>query len=76
MKALAEPLDLYAVITVRPTYAETEGDFREYRESSPLRSNEENTLFANARIKEDVLEADITRFRQLSNIRYLSLIHI
>ncbi len=70
MKALAEPLDLYAVITVRPTYAETEGDFREYRESSPLRSNEENTLFANARIKEDVLEADITRFRHLSNIRY------
>ncbi len=66
---LAEPQDIYATVQARPTYENTEGDFREYRLSSPLRSNSENTLFASVKQTDSVTEAGITRFRHLSNIR-------
>lgn len=67
---LTEPTDLYARIQAQPTYENTEGDTREYRASSPARSNTENTLFAKGTKTEgNVLQAKITCFRHLSNIR-------
>lgn len=80
--ALKSPQDIYAEILVQPAYREIKGEdgttiamnITEYKPSSPVRSNTENTLFAKAGMKtqtgEDGLEAEITRFRHLSNIRY------
>lgn len=68
---LEEPQDIYAVIQVKPTYKNMGGDTREYRASSPVKSNVENTMFAKgSEVKNGKLEAKITRFRHLSNIRY------
>ena len=85
--ALKSPQDIYAEILAQPAYREITGEdgtsitmnITEYKPSSPVRSNTENTLFAKAGMKtqkgEDGaeitgLEAEITRFRHLSNIRY------
>ncbi len=42
----------------------------EYKPGRAVRSNTENTLFARGNQKDAGLEAEITRFRHLSNIRY------
>lgn len=68
---LKEPQDIYAVVEVKPTYKNMNGDTREYRAGSPVKSNVENTLFAKGTKTENgKLEAKVTRFRHLSNIRY------
>ncbi len=85
--ALKSPQDIYAEILAQPAYREITGEdgtsitmnITEYKPSSPVRSNTENTLFAKAGMKTQTgedgtertgLEAEITRFRLLSNIRY------
>ncbi len=85
--ALKSPQDIYAEILAQPAYREITGEdgtsitmnITEYKPSSPVRSNTENTLFAKAGMKTQTgedgkeitgLEAEITRFRHLSNIRY------
>lgn len=68
---LSVPEDIYAVVEARPTYRNMEGDSREYRSGSPVRSNTENTMFAGGTEKKNGrLDAKLTRFRHLSNIRY------
>ena len=68
---LLQPQDICAEIEVRPTYRNMEQDAREYQVSSPVTSNVENTMFANAAKKDGgSIEAKISRFRHLSNIRY------
>ncbi len=68
---LAQPQDICAEIEVQPTYQNMELDAREYHASSPVTSNVENTMFASVtKEDEDRIEAKITRFRHLSNIRY------
>lgn len=67
---LSLPCDIYAVIQTKPVYEHSTGDFREYRPGSPMRSNEANTLYQAGSLNEEgTLEAEITRFRHLSNIR-------
>ena len=76
--ALESPQDIYAEIQVQPAYANMGGvtgaDITEYKTSSPVRSNTENTLFAKAEmtgaVGAETLNAEITRYRHLSNIRY------
>ena len=71
--SLLEPQDIYAVISVFPTYENLDGDSREYRAGSPVQSNTENTLFAGAEKKGGgtaEISAQINRYRHLSNIRY------
>ncbi len=69
--ALEKPRDIYAVVKAEADYSRMTGDFREYRESLPVTSNTENTLFVRGCKEENgTLEAEITRFRHLSNIRY------
>lgn len=76
--ALQLPQDIYAEIQAQPAYRVITGEdgkeiamsITEYKTGSPVRSNIENTLYANMAWKEGVLEAEITRFRHLSNIRY------
>lgn len=71
LSSLKEPQDIYAVIEVNPTYQNMGKDAREYRKSSPVTSNTENTMFAAApEKKEGSQEVKISRFRHLSNIRY------
>ncbi len=68
---LAEPADIYATVQAFSTYRNMEGDMGEYRESTPVSSNVANTLYANGtKVTGDVLEAQISTFRHLSNIRY------
>lgn len=71
---LKNPQDIYAVIEAEPDYTHMEGDMREYNKSLPVTSNVENTLFAKAKTSgaesSEELEAEISRFRHLSNIRY------
>lgn len=71
---LQDPQDIYAVIEAEPDYKAMEGDLREYQRSLPVTSNVENTLFAETKMTgsgdEEILEAEISRFRHLSNIRY------
>ncbi len=68
---LSTPQDICAEIEVRPTYRNMELGAREYHASSPVTSNVENTMFASVTKKDgEKLEAKITRFRHLSNIRY------
>lgn len=71
---LENPQDIYAVIEAEPDYTHMEGDMREYNKSLPVTSNVENTLFAKAKTSgaesSEELEAEISRFRHLSNIRY------
>lgn len=72
--ALLEPQDLYAVITAECTYNGMGDDVREYTASAPATSNTENSMFADAEpeTKEgaEVLQAKLSRFRHLSNIRF------
>lgn len=69
--ALKTPQDIYAQIEVTPTYRQTGGNFMEYTSGGVVRSNVENTLYAACKTEDgDVLEAKISRFRHLSNIRY------
>lgn len=76
--ALQSPQDIYAEIQAQPAYRVITGEdgeeiamsITEYKTGSPVRSNIENTLYANMAWKDGVLEAEITRFRHLSNIRY------
>lgn len=76
--ALQLPQDIYAEIQAQPAYRVITGEdgkeiamsITEYKMGSPVRSNIENTLYANMAWKDSVLEAEITRFRHLSNIRY------
>ncbi|WP_288174946.1 prepilin-type N-terminal cleavage/methylation domain-containing protein [Sporofaciens musculi] len=68
---LARPQDICAEIKVQPTYRNMDLDAREYHASSPVTSNVENTMFASvAKTEGGSLEAKVTRFRHLSNIRY------
>lgn len=75
LEALKSPQDIYAVIEAEPDYEKMLGDLREYKKSLPVTSNTENTLFAKAAVtgseSDKKLEAEITRFRHLSNIRYI-----
>lgn len=65
------PPEIYAVIEAKPTYENMGGDFREYNPGSPMRSNSENTLYADSKIDPSgEFSAEITKFRHLSNIRY------
>ncbi len=69
--SLQAPQDIYAQIEVQPTYGIADGSFTEYKPSGPVRSNVENTLFVKGSVDEGgALEAQIGRFRHLSNIRY------
>ncbi|NBI90231.1 prepilin-type N-terminal cleavage/methylation domain-containing protein, partial [Lachnospiraceae bacterium] len=85
--ALDSPQDIYVEILAQPAYREIIGEggenitvnVTEYKPSSAVRSNTENTLFAKAGMKTQTgadgaestgMEAEITRFRHLSNIRY------
>ena len=65
---LQKPLDIYAEIEAEPSYKT--GDLTEYRPGSLVRSNVENTMFDESSEKDGNLDAKITRFRHLSNIRY------
>lgn len=68
---LSRPQDIYAEIEVQPTYRNMEQDAREYQASSPVASNVENTMFAEVTHTDGGrMEAKITRFRHLSNIRH------
>lgn len=75
---LKSPQDIYAEIQAQPAYREIMGEngdsiamnVTEYKMGASVRSNTENTLFAEADKKDSGLEAEITRFRHLSNIRY------
>ena len=68
---LKEPQNIYAEVEVSPTYQNMGKDAREYRKSSPVTSNTENTMFADApEEKNGKQEVEISRFRHLSNIRY------
>lgn len=68
---LEKPQDIYAEVEVNPTYQNMGKDAREYRRSSPVTSNTENTMFADApKEKNGKQEVEISRFRHLSNIRY------
>lgn len=65
------PPEIYAVIEAKPTYENMGGDFREYNSGSPMRSNSENTLYADSSLDVSAgLSAEITKFRHLSNLRY------
>lgn len=68
--ALKDPLDIYATVQVLPDYSATKGDFKEYKSSSVVKSNVENTLYAKSKEKDDGIEAEVSKFRHLSNIRY------
>ena len=69
--ALKAPRDIYAKITVEPDYTyAAEGTFTEYRASGEAVSNIENTLYASAAENGAKLDAKISKFRHLSNIRY------
>lgn len=71
LSLLKKPQDIYAVVEVHPTYENMDKDAREYRKSSPVTSNTENTMFADApEEKNGNQEVKISRFRHLSNIRY------
>ena len=65
---LENPQDIYATISASPDYTKMGEDVREYRNSSEVKSNIENTLF------DDVTadQASITKYRHLSNIRYMN----
>ncbi len=68
---LMYPQDICAEIEALPTYRNMAQDAREYRASSPVTSNVENTMFAGVTKMDDGrMEAKLTRFRHLSNIRY------
>ena len=68
---LSQPQDICAEIEVQPTYRNMAEDAREYQASSPVTSNVENTMFAGVTELDDGrMEARLTRFRHLSNIRY------
>lgn len=70
IEELQTPTDLYARIQAQPTYENLDGDTREYRASTPARSNTENSLFATGtKLEGSILQAKITCFRHLSNIR-------
>ncbi len=73
LQGLAKPQDIYAVVTARPA-KNVNGDVTEYQASAPAKSNTENTLFAaGSKITADAgLEAEISRYRHLSNIRYMA----
>ena len=85
--ALKLPQDIYAEILAQQSYGDIQGEgsegtavnVTEYKPSSPVCSNTENTLFAKTSMKTQEeadgtesteLDAEITRFRHLSNIRY------
>lgn len=75
LELLKEPRDIYAVIQGQCTYHGMEDDIREYSPSSPVKSNTENTLFADVEEAagtggSTLQQVKITRFRHLSNIRY------
>lgn len=65
------PPEIYGVIQAKPTYENMGGDFREYNSGSPMKSNAENTLYADSSLDAVTgLSAEITKFRHLSNLRY------
>ena len=77
--ALKEPQDIYAEIVIQPTYEIRDEEYTEYKSGSPVRSNVENTLFAEVLAgmrpgadggEEMCMEAEIRAFRHLSNIQY------
>ncbi len=81
LKALKNPQNIYVEIQAQATYNQDVmgGDVTEYKPSNPVRSNTENTLYAKADFKTmtnpdgtagSQMEAEISRFRHLSNIRY------
>lgn len=74
--ALATHKDIYATISARCTYQYNGDDLAEYRDSNTVTSNVANTMFADgtADISDEGynnLNASVTAFRHLSNIRYV-----
>lgn len=69
--SLDEPQNIYATVQAISTYQNTEGDTSEYRQSSVVASNTANTMYADdTKMSGGTLEAGISAFRHLSNIRY------
>ena len=72
--ALATQKDIYATISARCTYQYNGDDLAEYRDSNTVTSNVANSLFADGTAdisEEKKLDASVTAFRHLSNIRYV-----
>ncbi len=68
---LSEPQNIYATVKAVSTYQNIEGDTSEYRQSSAVTSNTANTMYADGTgMSGDSLQAGISGFRHLSNIRY------
>jgi len=69
--SLSDPQNIYATVQAVSTYQNTEGDTSEYRQSSVAASNTANTMYADdTKRNGGTLEAGISAFRHLSNIRY------
>lgn len=70
--ALENPLDIYATLQVEPDYSNMNEGFTEYKSSGVVKSNVENSLYAKSKENSggNGIEAEISRFRHLSNIRY------
>lgn len=68
---LSNPQNIYATVKAVSTYKNTNGDMSEYRQSSAVSSNSANTMYADGtKESNNTLEAGISTFRHLSNIRY------
>jgi hypothetical protein len=69
LKALEAPLDLYATVEAQPDYGVLGEDYTEYTQSGEVRSNTENTLFAESRREtsgaQTIQKSVISRFRHL-----------
>lgn len=68
---LSNPQNIYATVKAVSTYKNTDGDMSEYRQSSEVNSNSANTMYADGTNESNhMLDAGISTFRHLSNIRY------
>lgn len=68
---LSNPQNIYATVKAVSTYKNTDGDMSEYRQSSEVSSNSANTMYADGTKESNhMLDAGISTFRHLSNIRY------
>lgn len=67
----SNPQNIYATVKAVSTYKNTDGDMSEYRQSSEVNSNSANTMYADGTNESNhMLDAGISTFRHLSNIRY------
>ncbi len=70
-RLIGEPTDIYATVKASPTYENMDGDVREYKESSETKSNAANSMFGDGSNNANG-KYEISTFRHLSNIRYMS----